>query len=358
MMAFSLLLLSNLLSMAPDGADAPIVTLKLSEPVGAFAISPDGVTIAYIRSGGKIRLVDLATGKEGVGLFGLGEFSEFRFTADGKAIMTLGPQNAIYALDGTKPKFTLEVPFSERRVPLKPDGPPDFSQPPGKLSGPGTATPALSADRKTFFAHDRTSNVVARELPTWEEVKQFAVGSPVVSIHPSPDGKFLVVWTETHVLGFSIESGKRLWRKESPDVGAGGAFVTGECVLCYGQRLGARDGVLGFQLLDPATGKTQPRRKLPESLKRVPSLDVTADGRHALIPNPNLPAIHVFDVASGEEVGTFKLPVIPKQIKLTPNGQQVLVSNSTETLLVIPAKTISKATVLSADELRSPLRKP
>ncbi len=131
----------------------------------------------------------------------------------------------------------------------------------------------------------------------------------------SVDGKRLFVQLPKSIECWDIADGKRIW--ESRDGGSlKGAAPDGLALLVH---LG---GEARLQLLDPATGKTQPKLKQPPWRGNWVS-KWGADSRTLLIPDADRNTLLVWDLVTGKERARF-----PgwNQSVMAPDGKSILVA--------------------------------
>lgn len=149
----------------------PIAVTGLTGGTSSLDLSPDGKTVA-VSGRGTVRLFDLATGTAGTQIEAHRGYAvaDVAFSADGKAIATVGSDNAANLFDAVTGK-----PLHAYKLPLN-----------------GVAV-AMSRDGKTLFAAVSDRTLQSIDVATGETKKLIDKGVVIQSLAVTDDGKSLLV---------------------------------------------------------------------------------------------------------------------------------------------------------------------
>ncbi|HKI38523.1 MAG TPA: WD40 repeat domain-containing protein [Gemmataceae bacterium] len=262
-------------------------------PALLSAISPDAKLWA-LPSGDKVKLIDLATGKEARQLEGGDGRSSLVFSPDGKLLVALAGRNEALTVWDTATGKTVhqhgkaEAPAAGVAV---------------NWAGRVTSSLAVSADAKLLAWSDGPA-VRLVELATGKEKNASAGHAAALrDVSFGRDGKTLLTWADDATIRrWDAASGKEVGQIAVPNKSY--AFVIpspDERVLAAGDP----DGTI--HLLDAATGKeSHALQPTPQTYGR--SVAFSPDSRWLAAVSPMAQSVVVFDVSTGREKQSLALP--------------------------------------------------
>jgi RNA polymerase sigma factor (sigma-70 family) len=321
----------------PPGALARLGTVRFRHPgqILAFALSPDGKTVATGGYPGEVRLWESATGKP-TGSLRLqdGHVLALRFTPDGSALAAVGSVSAdhnaagrtvLFDLGTGKPRLTLEHRHWARCLAFSPDGTTlavgcdrdefgtwdvasgkERPRLPGEF-GPGFASVAFSPDGRLLAAGGYDKAIRLWDWRAGHEVGRLDAGSIVRSLAFASGGKTLLAGQDgPHFVQLWDVASRKVLREFNGHKGWTGGLLPGSSyavALAPDGRTVASGGDDATVLLWDA-GTAEPCGRHQDQAGSVNGVAFTPDGK-TLLTGGTIGRVRLFDVAGGKERPLF-----------------------------------------------------
>jgi WD40 repeat protein len=268
-----------------------------SLPAMLSAIAPDA-KLAALPSGNKVKLIDLATGKEARELDGYEEQAALVFSRDSKQLVAMAGRNEALTVWDVATGQRLRQ-LGKGPVAAAPGAPAVRAANRGMIG----VVPSLSPDGKLLAWGDGPAARLV-SLQTGKETNADAghAGAPTDVLFTRDGKSLLTSGDDATVRRWDAANGKEIGQVTLP--GKSYAFVA----LSPDERVVAAGDTTGtVHLIDAATGAE--KHSLPPPLQAFGrAVTFSPDGRWLAAVSPLSPAVEVYDVAGGKVKHALQLP--------------------------------------------------
>ncbi|MCI0457596.1 MAG: WD40 repeat domain-containing protein [Gemmataceae bacterium] len=303
----------------PEGALARLGTLRFwhSEPILALAFSPDGKTLVSGSRDHRIRLWDVATGKERRQLLGHeGPVSFLTFSPDGKTLLSKSEWlDPVHPGDGTVRLWDVTTGKEARRLPVPRRGGLAL-----RFGPEPQVVPYAAAKGQLRFQHPLTGKELRLpRAPRPDSEEQEGTQDAMLAF--SPDGKLFVTAEEDQsILLWDAASGRvlrRLHGHEQMRFGPGLACITALRFSPNSTFVLSASNDETVRVWDAVAGKELWRWKV--SGRQPPVLTFSPSGKLLALAQDE--GIYLRETATGDEVRQLKSPRRVGAIAFSPDGR-------------------------------------